>query len=443
MSEKEFGHRVWDFLGSRKLSVFLFIAGITYVLILVVFSLFIPLPWVNSIARLLPFKVLYILFFVNLIICEIKWIPVIVRRCRKPDPPARVEALKSFVLRVTGQSFESRVGEIEKYLRRRLYRVKMRILDGEQSEHLSSSRSDNILFAYKGRFSPIGSLLFHLSFLLILVGVMVSLTFRFEGTARVTEGYLFSGSGGEYSSMNASSIISMPNVSFFLKKITPEFWEDQMLFTDLKADIISDKRIESVSMSSPVSLKGADITLQGVSMTPMYLLKDNWDKNIDMGYVNLAVFSPGSEDHFQIPGFPHKIFVSFYPDHEIVNGQIMNRSMNPVNPAYRVRVVRGRIPVFTGVLKPGEAAHFEDLSLSFPRFRYWGDFRIVKDPGLPFVWVAFIVFGIGLVWRLFFYRREIVLVREGDAYLIYGRSDYYPHLFGTNLNKLAKKFEAI
>ena len=79
--------RVWDLLGSRELSVLIFIAATTYSLISYVFSLLVTKTWFDSFQTLLPMLVLYIAFFVNLIICEIKWIPVVVRRCRHPELP--------------------------------------------------------------------------------------------------------------------------------------------------------------------------------------------------------------------------------------------------------------------------------------------------------------------------------------------------------------------
>ena len=57
--------RAWDFLGSRGLSVFLFIAAITYSLIAYIFSLLVPQAWFELFQTLLPMLALYIAIFVN------------------------------------------------------------------------------------------------------------------------------------------------------------------------------------------------------------------------------------------------------------------------------------------------------------------------------------------------------------------------------------------
>ena len=116
--------------------------------------------------------------------------------------------------------------------------------------------------------------------------------------------------------------------------------------------------------------------------------------------------------------------------------------MNPVNPAYFLRIVRGRLPVYSGVVKPGEWAGFDGLSISFPSFVKSGVFQIVRNPGNAMIWSAFILMGLGLVWRLFFYHREVALWQDaaGRAWLT-GRADYYPKLQAQWLASLAEQFK--
>lgn len=438
MDEKGFGRRVWDFLGSREISVFIFIMGLTYTFFLIIFGLLVSTAWVNSISRLLPFKVLYLLFFLNLIICEIKWMPVIVRKCRRLKYPEATEDFQRFrhKIEVSGQG--SGVRSLEGYLRWRGYKVQW---PGETNSPLPSSQSSLLLYAYKGRFSPIGNLLFHIAFLLLLFGVGVSVFFRFAGSARVTEGYPFSGSANEYGMISASPLTFPPDVSFSLSRLTSRFWKGELLFTDLRADVSYPGGEGSAWLSSPLRINGARVTVNSIGITPMYLLKDNEGKELDRAFVNLAVFAPGTEDHFQIPGYPHQIFISFYPDYELKDGKAATRSMNVKNPVYYLRIFRGRLPVYSGLLKPGEEATFESLRLSFPEMKYWGEFRIVKDPGFIFIWGAFILFGIGLSWRLLFYRREVAIIIESSGVYLYGSSDYYPNLFGNKLRVLSEMMD--
>lgn len=414
--------RLWDFLGSRDLSVFIFVMGCTYALILVIFAAFIPTPWVNRIATLLPFKILYLLFLINLIICEIKWIPVILRRCKAPNVPETKEELERYRHKLEIKDLRRKTEDFIKYLRRKGYRLQTQDLSNQSS--VSGLQSSVLLYAYKGRFSPFGNVMFHGGFLFLLLGIFVGIFGSSSASVMLMEGE------------------GMENPPMRVEKVTPTYWGERLLFTDLKADVTypynGELRSRVVRLSQPLRLEGARVTIGGVGFSPMYLLRDKDGMELDRGYVRMNIFPPGTLDHFKIPGYPHQIFVSFYPDYEMKDGRLTSRSMNPVNPAYFIRVFRNRVPSYSGILKPGEEAYFEGLRLSFPEFKYWGQFKIVRNPGFIYIWIAFMLFITGLVWRLLLYRREFAVVQEGEALFLYGNSDYYHRLFEDRLRMLAE-----
>lgn len=408
--------KLWDMLGSRNLSVYIFITALTYILFLVCFSAAVPAWWVSNISRLLPFKILYILFFVNLVVCEIKWIPVIIKRCGKPEIPITEEDYQRFRHKVVVSGQWSVVSRgLERYLRRRGYRVRSwessePKVRGQESEEknfsLPTPHSSPILYAYKGRFSPIGNLLFHASFLLILAGVLFSMISHFEKNLLLMEGQ---------SSEDGFDVV----------EIKPQFWKEKLLFTDLMAGIKSDKGEDEVRISQAARINGSKITIQGIGYTPKYVLRNMNGDVVDVGYVNLVNFIPGSVDNFSIPGFPYKIYVSIYPDFEVREGKVGTRSMNLNNPRYGVRVVRGKTMVYSGMLGLRDEAFFEDFSLSFPEIKYNSTFRIIIDKGEPLIWTGFILMIAGLIWKLLFYRREIAVMVFGDEIYFYLNSDYY------------------
>ena len=75
---------------------------------------------------------------------------------------------------------------------------------------------------------------------------------------------------------------------------------------------------------------------------------------------------------------------------------------------------------------------------------FWVRFYVVKQRGLAILYSGFALATIGVIWRLLFYRREIVgAVREQDGascLVIAGRSEYYKSLAEDEFNKL---FEGI
>lgn len=415
MISRDTARRIWDFAGSRNLAVFVLLMSITYVLVLFVFGLLVEVRWLHVIAGLLPYKVLYALFFLNLTIWQIRWIPAVLRRCRSEtmaDVAHRLQAGRDRIEVHDGRALAS-------YLAQRGYAVR---------------GAERMTYAFKGRWSPVGNLLFHASFLLLLFGVLAGLLYGFQGSAVITEGHSFKGGRAEYRSIAGGTAASLPEVDFDLQKISASLWDGRMFFTRLEAELMHRRGSDVARVSSAASVGGADVTLSGYGYAPMYVLVDAAGEVQAQGYVNLNIFARGSEDDFRVPGYPHRIFVSFHPDYT-------SKSMDPVNPAYSLRIFRGRLPVYTGVVRPGEWADYDGMRISFPTFARFGEFRIVRDPGQPLVWAAFFMMSLGLAWRALFYRRELLLWRdsEGRTWLT-GRFDSYPGLHARWLEALAGKF---
>ena len=425
--------------GSRKFSVFVLVMSITYVLILVVFGLLVETRWLDIIAGLLPFQLLYALFFLNLILIGIKWLPAVLRQCQGAEWPQNAEKLSRFKHATAVQGAGFRVQEFTHYLKRRGYQVRA----GEGASNAArGTHPATLLHACSGRFSPIGNLLFHAGFLLILVGAVLNVLYRFEGVAIIAEGRPFTGDKAEYRTIAGAAAAALPEVDFDVEKITAEFWGGRLFFTRLEAQLLHRGGRDIAKLSSAVQVGNAAVTIASYGYVPMFEFRNKTGLGVDRAYVKLNIFSPGNEDYFQVRGYPYKIFVSFYPDYAEVDGKIVNQSMDPINPVYFLRILRGRLPVFTGVVKPGEWAEYDGLSISFPSFIKSGDFQIVRNPGNPFIWIAFIMMGVGLGWRLLFFRKELVLWQDdaGRTWLA-GHFDYYPKLHAGWLASLAEEFK--
>ncbi|MDH3973850.1 MAG: cytochrome c biogenesis protein ResB [Deltaproteobacteria bacterium] len=430
----KFIKKSWDFLGSRKLSVFIFVMAIVYYLLLYAFSLVVPDWWLANLSKLLPYKVLYLLFVINLVICEIKWIPAVLRRCKKPAPPASPEDLKRF--RDKSELAEDSVNAkaFASYLKKRLYTVS----EGKRHGELSpGAENPFLLYAYGGRFSPLGNVMFHIAFILILTGIYVSLQYRFEGKVYLVEGQKFTGTYGEYAQLHAAPGADFMKTPFLVKDIKTDFWGSHLLFTDLRADITSGEKTFPVWLSKAGSIDGYRITIEELNYTASYILSDKNGRLADQGAVNLANFGPGSFDSFQIPGFPYKISLSIYPDAVLSEGMLVNRSMNLNNPASQVKVVKNKRLLYSGVVKGGQPLFFDDYKLSFPKISYNGAFSIVRDPGLRWIIASFFMMITGLVWRMIFCRNEVALVQGEGKVFIYTRSDYYPVTFKGKCSKVA------
>lgn len=433
---------IWTLAGSRYLTVFVLVMAITYVLVLAAFGMLVQTRWLDIIAGLYPYRLLYTLFFVNLVACGIAWLPMVVRRCKReelPEPGAKA-ARATHVIEVPSPAF--RIKDFKQRLRWHGYSI----LDAASGSGFSSSAASGpvpVCCARRGRFSLAGNLLFHAGFLLLLVGAITNVFYRFEGTAIIAEGDSFTGTKKEYRRIADSFKGAIPRVDFDVEKISAEFWKGKVFFTGLEARLVHRGGRATARLSDAVRVEDADVTIRGFGYVPLAELKDERGEIVTRANLRLNIFPPGSEDYFFVPGYPHKIYVSFYPDHEEANGKILSRSVNPVNPAYFLRIMRGRIPVYSGLVKPGAWVDYDGLSISFPSFVRSGDFRVVSNPGHPFIWVAFVMMCLGLAWRLLFYRKDVALWRDGSGRLwLCGRFDYFPKLNAAWLTGLAEELRS-
>jgi len=418
--QKGVAKRLWDRAGSRGLSLFIFITAITYSLISYVFALFVPKSWFDSFQTLLPMVVLYALFFMNLLICQIKWLPVIIRRLRRPESPPLSDLHRWVFVRdhpAKGDKLEAG-------------------LPKSYSITTHEEERKKIIYAFKGIGSPLGNLLFHVSYFFLLTGIFISLLFRFDGKALVAEGTNFDGAEQSYQSTTGSLYAALPDINFNLNSINPEFWGNELLFTDLRADMtLNDGTKESAWLSSPVRMDGARVSIAGIGYAFRYLLTDQKGRELASGMELLNVFMPGVEEVFKVSGYPHRFSVAYYPDALIKDESVTNRSMNRNNPVIGLRVYRGRLPVYSGLIREGEAADFDSLKISIEEVKYWGDLKVVKNPGFPWIWAAFIMMVSGLIWRFFFCRKEIVIVEGVGGVSVYCRSEFFPGLYERKVGK--------
>ena len=168
MNSAKFLKTAWAFAGSRNFSVFVLVMSVTYALILAVFRIGFRVEerWLYILADLWPYRLLYALFFLNLILFGIDWVPAVIRRCNSAWLPQRTEHPGRFDGATPIPDTGFRVEDLKQYLRRRGYRV--RDADSDMPRAPGSVRHAGAFHASRGRYSLLGTLLFHAGFLLLL-----------------------------------------------------------------------------------------------------------------------------------------------------------------------------------------------------------------------------------------------------------------------------------
>ena len=373
-------------LASWKLSVVLMVTGALYYAFLAIWARSSPPPVVQNIAGLLPYWAVYALLLLNTGFCLWKRLAILRRELR--DEPLVLATPPAWEVAVSPPPGKEAVARL---LRRLGYKVR------EQQE--------GRLWGLRGRWSALGTFLFHGAFYLLALGLLTTMLFREEHKLITAVGEEFTGAPGQVVGREGSPLLTSgpPRLAFTVEEIAPEFWRDQLLFTSLAASLrLPGGERVTTHINRPLWFGwGTFLRLSGFGYAPRYELLDRRGQVLESTFLKLNVFPPGQRDSFRAEKFPHRAYLELYPDLAFEEGLPFSKTMNLVHPGFHVRVVRGKVDLGQRVLKAGEDFEFEGLKLRFPEVRYWGEFRLVRDPGAPLLFLGFLVglFGLGLKLR--------------------------------------------
>ena len=261
-------------------------------------------------------------------------------------------------------------------------------------------------YAYKGNF------VFHAAFVVVAVGVAVSVAFRFTGAALIMEGDTFFGEETDYGYYESGFAYGggVPKLSFKLDEVAPEYWKHELYFTGLEARIkypAETLREEgSVFLNGGATIGGTRLRLTGYGFYPVLHVVSSGRVMLN-GTLRVSVYPPGVEDEIQVGGY--RVFMSVVTDPLVVGegggegggeGTVVNRSINITEPLLKVRVEWLGDVLFDGYLDTGEKVRFGNIVFTFKGLREFGSFAFVRDPGEAVVFGGFLLAVTGLALRL-------------------------------------------
>jgi cytochrome c biogenesis protein len=256
------------------------------------------------------------------------------------------------------------------------------------------------LFARKGDLAQWGSVLFHFSFLVLLVGVVFVQLTRYVGTMVITEGQTVTERREDYVRTGSAPLLGAAHLGFQvrLEGFSPTYHQGT-IGTDYAADLAvleggREVKRQRVRVNQPLTYRGRRFLLEKYGFAPLLVLTGAEERQLFEGYVNLAVLTPGSEDFFAIPGTSIALWARFYPDMVMVAGHPSSRSLVPANPVLYLKVTEEGQEVFQGPLPLKGSVPLRDRTLTFADLRYWTQYQVVRDPGKE---VIFGGFGLGLL----------------------------------------------
>jgi cytochrome c biogenesis protein ResB len=261
------------------------------------------------------------------------------------------------------------------------------------------------LLEQKGAHRFLGSVTFHFSMLVFLLGIIVSGLYRFDGEMILTEGQTIQFASDQFLRVNRNGIFS-PRFSgtlLTLKRFESKFQQEKypvdfaayLNFPEKDAP----DRDGVVKVNKPLKIDKWQLFLHRYGYAPRFQISDGSGRVLFDSYVNLVLSEPGQTDYFEVYPRDLKVECSFVSMPDRTTGS-RQRSASDI-ALVQVRVSKSGIALAEHEIPLGQKDHFGEYDVTFSDLRNWVWFGIAYDPGYPFMIVGFLLCIAGLAFRFF------------------------------------------
>lgn len=392
------------------------------------------------------FSAIYLLLFVSLIGCIVPRIGVYVRALRG-QPPRAPRILTRLPAHAVARAGSSSLDDIAAELRRRHFRV---------------VRHEGSVAAEKGYLREFGNLLFHLSLVLVLIGVAISSLGGFRGTAIVVVGQGFSNTLTQYDEIQAGSSFSEDRLvpfSMTVDSFVARF-EDGPVQTgaarEFRADVTvtahpgDTPRQDTIEVNHPLNFDGTVVHLSGHGYAPVVEVRD---AHGDIAYSGPVVFVPqdgnftsvgvikapdARPDRLAFEGFflptgvidergPHSTFPDTLDPMLIINGWSGPPKKETGEPENVYVLDTTGLEQMTEngdpwrvIMRPGETVDLPDGlgTLTYRGQERWVKLQISETPGVTVSLIGVGLAILGLMLSLFIVPRRVWARVEDDGRLV-------------------------
>lgn len=300
---------------------------------------------------------------------------------------------------------------------------------------------DGWVWGVRNPWSSIGTVLSHaaLALIILVTAWWLYQPVAFEGSAIVAEGERFNGAIESYVETSGAGV---PDVAFELKSVSPVFYEDILLFTQLDCAILDDAgRRRTVRVGTPwYPDPTTQVALEDFGWTAQVLGGRDATTVVGPDVYKLQAFPPGSPDYIDLTleDARYRLKVVIYGDFAERDGEPGVASYNLKNPRVGVtawRVLSSDVPLLLirdHIAAPGEEIELSDRdSIVFLDIGTYGKFRISRVFPIQLALALAALLFTGFAMRLALPRTEALLspAKEGHVELrvraeVYGASPY-------------------
>ncbi len=335
------------------------------------------------------------------------------------------------------------VSAVEQELQRRGYHAHAVCTAGSWKVHAS-----------KGGSGVWGSVLFHVSLLLVLAAVVLGTSLSFRASVKLTEGQAFDARVDQFGKQSAGrwrQQAAQP-LTFRLVRVEPDYEVNgESTLASLVEPTLEGKSTR-FSTSAPIyinhGLRHAGVTIhQGMDFgfAPLLMIEDAAGQRVFQAYTPLATLAGPEKqsylDHVDIGPKDKQLRaeLELFPDAAYRDGVYLSKSALPKNPVLHVVLrERGKI-VLDHFIRVTAEATGGGYTVHFGGVRRWSQIDMSDAPGVPVLLVATLLGSLGLALRLLRVRRRILVAvprAQQDQRVVFdvsGGSEKFQRTFETEL----------
>ncbi len=404
------------------------------------------------------FSAIYLLLFISLIGCVLPRTIEHLKAIGKKPPltPKNLDRMEGF--RVVEQGGDVALLHAKIWFKKNHFRIRV---------------DENSISAEKGYGRETGNLLFHLSLVLILVGVALGSLFGSKGEAIVNVGERFVNTPTSYDTLSFGKFQGQGSLVPFELKVTDfvakynastSMPEDYTLTASVANPIGSPSKSISIKVNKPLTYGNTKIYLQANGYSPVVSIRD---KSGVVTFHGPVIFLPqdanlSSIGAIKVPDMNPQIgfIASFLPTAKSSKTRgVFSSYPEVLNPELVISVWQGNLGLDSGnpqsvyelntshmkkiglhALNLGDTYNFAVGSITFEGWKSWVNLQIVDDPGKMYALFGAIFAILGLLISLFTRQRRI-WVKVGSRVEIAGLAKNGIPGLSEELDDLQRKVE--
>ncbi|HKJ55558.1 MAG TPA: cytochrome c biogenesis protein ResB [Nitriliruptoraceae bacterium] len=421
------------------------------------------------------FLALLLLLFLSLTACLIPRIRAFARLARRGRPPLsrHLDSHPHHIAMQSPRRPDEVRADVTALLTRRRWRLRAATADGLGHDQVAAEKG---IIAREG-----GSLVFHLSFYLLLVGIVAGQLLQFVGQVGVIEGQSVADTPAAYWNVEAGRWFEFDDHRGFNLQLDefrvdwvrslefagqPSLFEADVTVTEEDGSVRSD----TIAGNVPMVVDDFKVHLLDWGYAPVLQVAVDgevvWEgtqaaQGTDQGFFRTAIKVPAEDPDigFQVGVYPYapdnddgvpNFTGAPWPDAPVAvvamyEGDLALTSAQNVNILDTSRMELAT----TAFVRLGETVEVADgVEVSFPELRTWAGFQVSYRPTVPVLLAGALLLLVGLVPALYAYRRRlwVEVVADGDGgtlVTVAGRTFQRADAFGREFDELAGRIAEV